>query len=146
MPCDFSGYFSATSIFEFLCWTSQTHDMEYTHGGGSGHWFKTCLLALCWKQVKQVSQSTSTFLTARSTRSFLICLAVLKRTVASWRDPRENAACCGRSWNAGCWVASFSTRLSTELQLGPQHFHCSVSIPPSLHYHYLRTAICRGKD
>lgn len=74
------------------------------------------VLLLCWKQVKQVSRSTSMSHTAQSMRSSLICLDVPKRTVASWRDPRESAACCGRSWNAGCWVVRLSTSLSIESQ------------------------------
>ncbi len=88
---------------------------------------------LCVEQVRQVSQSTSMCLMVRSMRSSLICLAALKRTAASWRDPRESAACCGPSSNAGCWEVKCSTSLSTE-----SHDHdiqyclrCSVSIPRS---------------
>ena len=100
-----------------------------------------------WKQVRQVSQSTSMFHTAQSTRSFPICPAALRRTAASWRDRRESAPCCGRSWNAGCCVARFSTRLSTELQLRNMLTgvclckHSSVWTEPT---HHLIAAPSRG--
>lgn len=97
-----------------------------------GKSFKTCVLALCWKQAKRVFQSISTSPTARWMRSFPICLAVLKKTVALWRDLRESGACCGQSWHAGCWVVRFSTNLSTKskdhsMQTAVKAFRCFYS-------------------
>lgn len=71
-------------------------------------------LCLCWKQVRQDFQSTNMFPTDPWMRSSPICPAGPRRTAASWRALRENAACCGGSWNAGCWVVRLSTGRPTE--------------------------------
>lgn len=42
------------------------------------------------------------------------CLVAHRRTAASWREPKGSGGCCGRSWNAGLPLGSFSTDQCTE--------------------------------
>lgn len=75
-----------------------------------------CVPVLCLNQVKQDFPCISMFPMAPWMRSSPICPAEPRRTAASWRALRENAACCGGSWNAGCWAVRLSTDLSTEFR------------------------------
>lgn len=86
-------------------------------------------LRLCWKQVRQDIPCTNMFPTDPWMRSSPICPAGPRRTAASWRALRGSAACCGGSWNAGCWAVRLSTGLPTEFGRPPPHAKCGARIP-----------------